>query len=305
MKEVTTPHPESELSPEQRTQTAGDGFVYHKSSQPWFKLVAVAKDLETSPKLWVNAVRKQVYNIPQLINFLDLLEKSYQGRIKLHGAVVLSPSGKGYFITGWNDIGKTTTTLHLGKMGYGVLADDYFWMDEKGICYQAQNKAGLFPHPDNLAGIKLSSSERLLAAIKLRISKLAFLHKVLSPNFYLPYSRFGKDISTAQINEVLVLEPGNIEPIRDIDKVIGLDKIINTSLRLWRLNGFPQRIVEHYCFANNIKATILTDRAEQIVASALKNIKVVGIKGNNFQEYMDQVIKYVSEREPVSENYQK
>ena len=281
MKLETTPNPKKYIPADQSHNRIGDGFVYHQSSQPFYKNAILLKHLETCPELYVNHVFERIYKIKLLVRSLKVTERTFNKEATVHGAALENNRTKeGIIITAWADVGKSTNTLLLANKGYKILGDDEVTLDRKGNIRRLHNRANIFPHPSNLRLIRgVTAGERILAWIKISFAKYPFLNKVLSPNFYIDYSRIGDVVDNAHCTRINILEKSKQQDIQQISKDEAVKKILATSSRLWQLHGFPRNIVTEYCFANDIDINFVENRFKSILAAALENITVFRVQG--------------------------
>ena len=54
MKLTKERYPGKRLTPQQRKIGVGEGFVYHKSSQPFYKIEVLIKNMVTNPELYIS-----------------------------------------------------------------------------------------------------------------------------------------------------------------------------------------------------------------------------------------------------------
>jgi len=290
MQVIIEPHPERHLTPEQRVARAGLGFVYHESSQPFYKLRVLLRNLETTPALYVNGVKKWIYQIPRLISFLRTVEDiNLHQTIKLHGGAVIDPRHRGVVITGWHDVGKTTACIRLIQSGYTLLGDDLIKLRESGTIERLQSRAGIYPHADNLKNFTLSPVDRWKAWFKLRFAQLPAIGNFVQPNLIVDSSLIGPTAGEAKLHRVYFLERGllGVDAITTETAVI---KAMATSADFAMPDGFPRRLFYAYCYANQTSPTLVEDAQRHIFSSAFANKDLWVIRGRTHDELYRQLV---------------
>lgn len=293
MKLVKEKNPGKRLTAEQRKAGVGKGFIYHKSSQPFYGMEVVIKNLETDPELYISHSHNYVYKIPWLIHFLKILESIKNGKIMIHGGAVTKNFNDGIIITGQSDAGKTTLVFLLAKQGYSILGDDKINLSAKGEISRYEDDLGLYPHPDNLKDLPLTSKQKILGWLKYQTTKFGFITNRINPNLRVKYHQIGEVADTAQLEKVFIIERGKLD-IRAINKSTAIRKILATSLRLLMPEGFPKALFYKYCFVNKIEPTFITDRARSILDRALEDKKIFLVTGENYKDFYDLIQQQIS-----------
>lgn len=295
MKVVIESNPENRLSQNQLEVRAGQGFVYHKSSQPFYKIKLLIKNMDTNPELYVNRIEHHIYCIPKLINLLKVIDQLVNhNTIKIHAAAVAEPdTQKGIILSAWSDVGKTTITYLLARQKYLILGDDQINLSANGTIYRIDNVARLFPHPSNLKPLNLTPKQRFWGWFKFNFWRIPTLYKIMNPDLEVSYDKIGTKIDTAKVDKIFIMEKGEPE-IQHITKEEAINKIITTSLRLWVPNGFPKNIFHHYCFANNLRPTFIADKAYSILNTVLEGKEIIVLKGKTPFDFYNLFIKHGS-----------
>lgn len=295
MKVTIEPNPENRLNSGQLKVRAGQGFVYHKSSQPFYKIKLLITNMVTNPEIYVNRIEHYIYNIPKLINLLEVIDQLVNHNIiKIHAAAVAKPgTQEGIILSAWSDVGKTTITYLLARQKYLILGDDQINLSVDGTIHRIDNAARLFPHPSNLKPLDLTLKQRLLGWFKFNFWRIPAFYRIMNPDLEISYDKIGTKIDTAKVNKIFIMEKGEPE-IQRITKEEAINKIITTSLRLWIPNGFPKNIFYHYCFANNLRPTFIADRAYSILNTVLEGKEVIILKGKTPFDFHNLFIKHES-----------
>jgi len=295
-----TPNPKEYIPADQLQNKVGHNFIYHQSSQPFYKNMILLKNLATYPELYINRAFNYVYKIKLLVRSLQITERTFDKEATVHGAAVENPRTKeGIIITAWADVGKSTNTLLLANKGYKILSDDEVTLNQEGKMRRLHNTANIFPHPSNLKLIKgITIRERILAWIKINFAKYSFMNKILSPNFYVKYDRIGEVIDTSRCKRIYILEKSEKHDIQPVPKDEAAKKILATSARLWHLNGFPRNIVTEYCFANNIDINFVENRFKAILTSALEDISVFRVRGQKPHDFNALIVENEEKLQP-------
>jgi len=280
MKIVIEKNPEKRLTKEEREKRIGKGFVYHQSSQPFYRIKILLKNLEDEPELYLNKIEKRVYKIDQLIRFLKLIEKINKGIVRLHAGGVANQKGDGIIFTGWQDTGKTTLMLLSAKDGYYILGDDGIELSAQKIIYRIQEKAGIFPHKTNLENLSLSLKEKFIAWFKYHFIKFTFLHKFVYPNLKVDYKKIGKALDKAPLKRIFILEKGKPEIIK-IDTEKAINKYLATTFDALLIppSGFPRALIYSYCFANNLLPDFVIKEYRKILSSAFEGRETFILRG--------------------------
>ena len=280
MKPIIDKNPKTRVDQNITGKDLDISYAYHESSQPLYNIRVLLKNLETKPELYVNKVRKYIYQIPKLVWYLNIVERSQLGRTIVHGAALRNKqTGDGIIITAWADVGTSTNALLLANQGYEIIGDDHVDLSADGTLYQLQNSANIYPHPENLKYLKLTNREKILAWIKRHFAKISFFDPILNPNLKVSYNRIGDTAQSAKLKRVYILERGNEITITPIDFETALNKTLATSARLWNLEGFIRNIVHKYCFANSLSVTFLDERARNILTQAFHNKQIMLVTG--------------------------
>jgi len=282
-----TPDPKEYVPTDQLPNKAGRNFIYHQSSQPFYKNMILLKNLDSYPELYINRAFNYIYKIKLLVRSLQITERTFDNEATVHGAAVENPQTKeGIIITAWADVGKSTNTLLLAHKGYKILSDDEVTLNQEGKLRRLHNTANIFPHPSNLKLIQgITTRERILAWIKINFAKYSFMNKILSPNFCVKYNRIGEVIDSSYCKRIYILEKSEQHDIQPVQKDEAVKKILATSARLWHLSGFPRNIVTEYCFANNININFVENRFKRILDSAMKDISVFRVRGQKPHDF--------------------
>jgi hypothetical protein len=274
-------NPEKRLTSRQRKIGAGKGFVYHQSSQPFYRVKILLKNLEREPELYVNKIERRVYKIDLLIRFLRVLEGLGQDIARLHGGAVAKNNNEGVLFSAWSDVGKTTLALLLSRSGYCLIGDDAVKISKEGTLYRIQQKAGIFPHRSNLRNLPLSLREKAIGRFKYYFVRTPAIAKFIYPNLWVSYERIGKSIDRAKLKQIYILEKGEPE-VSPMDKKTAIRKCIATTFAAASPvspGGFPQRLFYKYCFANNISPTFIAEKYKEILSSAFENKEIFFIRG--------------------------
>jgi len=291
MKIIKESHPGNRLTKEQRDMGAGHGFVFHKSSQPFFRMEILIKDMTTVPKLYISHFRNYIYKIRWIIHFLKILEYANQNKTMIHGGALADNTGNAFIITGQSDVGKTTLVFLLAQRGYSILGDDKITINSQAEVFRFENSLGLYPHPNNLKQVELSAKQKILGRLKYLISKSNFLSNKFNPNLRVEYKKIGHVIDRAKFNKIFILENG-LPSLSKLDNKSALNKILSTSIRLLMPEGFPKNLFHKYCFSNNISPTLVTDKAKEITAEAIKNTDIFLVKGKDYKDFYKLLIKH-------------
>lgn len=294
IKIVIEKNPESRLNDEQKKLRGGKGFVYHQSSQPFYQIKVLLKNLETEPELYVNGIKKYIYKTKQLIKLLNVIEELKQGITRIHCGAVVNKKNEGIIITGWQDTGKTTVTFWLGKKnGYSILGDEAIKLSQSGKMFRMHNKAGIYPHPENLKLLQLSSKEKFLGWLKYNLlSIFPPFASNFQPNIPIKYSRISKMLDTAYLARVFILERSDESGIYPINKSEAIYKIMATSLSMSTVEGFPKRLFYNYCYMNNLDPTFIEKDIYKILDSVLENKEIFVIKGTEPHEFYQLLLKH-------------
>lgn len=290
MKLVIEKNPEKKLTFKERKMRVGKDFIYHESSQPFYKIKVLLKNLEKEPELYVNKIEKKVYQIPQLINFLKNFEELKKGKAKIHGGAVANDKQEGIFYGACQDVGKTTLALLLAKEGYYLIADDVVRITQEGKLERVQKEMGIYPHPNNLKNLNLSRKEKFFRWFKYHFIRFPFLYRFCYPNLRVNYFKIGKVLDEAPLERVYILERGNPET-SEIDKETAIKKVMASSLELFLPEGFPKRLFYNYCFANNLWPTFLEDKYKEVLEAALEGKKYFLLRGENPFDFYNLFLK--------------
>ena len=291
MKLLIEKNPEKRLSLEQRKIKVGKGFIYHESSQPFYKTKILMKNLEAEPELYVNKIEKKVYQIPELIIFLKVFEETKKGIARVHSGAVADQRKQGILLGAWQDIGKTTLVLLLDRKGYYILGDDEVKISQDGQIQRFHSRAGIFPHKSNLGPLPLSLQEKLLGWFKYHFIRFPFQHRFVYPNLRVNYKKMGKTLEAAELKKIYILERGKPE-IFKISYESAVRKIMLTSLEEFFPGGFPRRFFHSYCFTNDIPPALAEERYKQILTSAFRNKECFVISGQGPFDFYKLFLEY-------------
>jgi hypothetical protein len=280
MKLIIEKNPEKRLSEFEKKIKMGKGFVYHQSSQPFYRIKILVKNLESEPEVYVNKIEKRIYKIDQLIRFLKLIEKANKGIARLHAAAVANKEKEGLIFCGWQDTGKTTLSFLLAKKGYFLLGDDGIELSQDGTIFRIQKKAGIFPCKNNLKDLPLTLKEKTLAWFKYHFIKFTFLHRFIYPNLRVDYKKIGKVLDKAELKKIFILEKGKPE-IQKIDINFAINKYLSTTFDTLAIppSGFPKTLFYMYYFANNLPSDFLIKKYEKILENAFRGKEAFLIRG--------------------------
>jgi hypothetical protein len=197
----------------------------------------------------------------------------------------VTPGGKGKMIIGQPDVGKTALTLMFAREnGYSIVGDDTFDLSKDGTVYRNQETMGIFPHPENLKGLKLSLGEKLVAFLKRLIFVYPPFSHMLYPNLRVGYDRFDRVSDQGKLDQIFILERG-VPEVAKIGEDEAARKIISTSLDLAIPGGFPHRMFYRYTFFNDISPVFVEKQYEKIIQSAIKDKQAFVVRGQSPHDF--------------------
>lgn len=230
-------------------------------------------------KFW--GVRGLVY----LLMEMKLLQK---GCTFIHSGAITS-NGKGYLISAWSEMGKSSTVFGLAKSGYGVLGDDTLILSEDGTVYSYPQVAGIYFHSKNLDNLKLTPSQKMKLFLKYIVSKLPPLHLYINPNLYVDLSSILKVEKSAKLDKCYFLEFGEGE--EKLNKKTAINKMISSTVQALFGQFFTREVFYAYCYLNDINPELIEEGMRKLLDKTMDDCRIIRSNDKTFYKYIMENVK--------------
>lgn len=223
-------------------------------------------DLFGRPVLRFTKLTHKNVDVGQFSHLMASIKLLQKGCMFVHSAGV-AKDDKGYLITGWSEMGKSSTVFGLSKnREFGLMGDDTVILSKNGFIYSYPMVAGVFFHSKNVKNLKLSYSQKIKLMIKYLVAKLPPLYLYINPNLLVELSDIGRVVDKVRLEKTYFLSRGSGN--EKLDRGVAIKKIISSTMH-GHNRYFARDAFLLYCYLNNCDPNFIEKNVKKVLETAI------------------------------------
>ncbi len=245
------------------------------------------KDLKKKKtKFYFTKFTRSFFGIAVIIDILLEIKLLEKGCTLIHSGGI-TKNGKGFLISAWSEMGKSSTVFGLARRNFGVLGDDTVILAKNGRIFSFPEKAGIYFHSKNVENLRLSPMNKAKLFAKYIISKLPPLYLYVDPNLRIDLSKMLKVEKTANLEKTYFLEWGT--GVEKLDKKIAINKLISSTIHAWFNNFFAREMFVAYCYLNDFDPLFIENGMKAVLEKALIDCEIIrSTKKDYYKHFLDE-----------------